>query len=53
MQTCPICKKTVEEQKHWVNCPRVENIICIVTVSKNVLHRGEDHCAYNKEIKRR
>jgi len=49
IQTCPVCKKTVKEQKHWIHCPKTKDLICMKHCFNECEFRKEDYCSYKRK----
>jgi len=49
MQTCPICGKSVREQKHWVRCPKEGKAVCMHHCYNECEYQKESHCGYKQE----
>ena len=47
MLTCKICSKTVKQEKHWVNCPRFGQAVCMRHCNKEECkYKKEEHCSF-------
>lgn len=42
-------KKTVAEQKHWVQCPRISKPICMSHCFRECQYRKDGHCTYRRK----